>query len=418
MPQASLTLVGMSNSSNDALDGQQDPATASVTNEPVTGGMNSAPSNISSANTNTTDGATTSVADASATPDETQPLVSIIVPVYNAADYLDRCINSILGQSHSNLEVILIDDGSTDGSAKICDEYADLDSRVTVIHQANGGIGKAQNTGLDAAHGRYVAFSDNDDILDRRNIELLLHALVTTGADMSKAHWRQFGVSQIDSVANEAERGAQEPGKIMVFSHPLHAYQTVFCKSLRILGDALGRNTEAKYFNEANWCRLYRRELWDGIRFPEGVYAQDTAVACRLYARMSKVADIDVNLYNWLQRADSVTHKMRSASFYHDHVAASLRNMRLCHDEHVLPARSYYTLVSNNRYEQKAARSEQVADKSDGSVNTLAVANSDNAQTAEILEALTPIQRITCMCLRTIRLAEKFVYDRKIKNMK
>ena len=94
------------------------------------------------------------------------------------------------------------------------------DSRVTVIHQENGGIAKAQNTGLDAAHGEYIAFSDNDDILDRRNIEYLLHALQNTGADMSKARWRQFGVSQLSEVSKEAETGAQAPGKITVFRAP------------------------------------------------------------------------------------------------------------------------------------------------------------------------------------------------------
>lgn len=187
------------------------------------------------------------------------PLISVIVPVYNAEDYLRYCVDSILQQSYTNLEVILVDDGAKDSSPAICDEYATQDSRVTVIHQENGGIAKAQNTGLDAAHGEYIAFSDNDDILDRRNIEYLLHALQNTGADMSKARWRQFGVSQLGEVSKEAETGAQAPGKITVFEHPLAAYQTVFCKSLRLLGSKLGRNTEARYFNEANWCRLYRR---------------------------------------------------------------------------------------------------------------------------------------------------------------
>ncbi|WEV67244.1 glycosyltransferase [Bifidobacterium sp. ESL0769] len=362
-----------------------------------------------------------------------EPLVSIIVPVYNAADYLHYCVDSILGQSYRNLEIILIDDGSTDGSAELCDKYASADQRVKVIHQANGGIGKAQNAGLDAASGEYIAFSDNDDILDRRNIELLLHALVSTGADMSKARWRQFGVSQLDEVAADAQKGAATPDKTTVFSHPLHAYQTVFCKSLRLLGTALSRATETKYFNEANWCRLYRRELWGGIRFPEGVYAQDTAISCMLYARMGKVADIDVNLYNWLQRPDSVTHNMRSASFYHDHVAASLKNMDICREDDVLPARSYYTLVSNNKYEQQAAKLESAEDGT-GNTNgintssapatenkisqTLDTAQSDNEQTKKVLQQLSTFQRLECAMLRIIRLAEKFVYDREIKNMK
>lgn len=359
-----------------------------------------------------------------------EPLVSIIVPVYNAADYLHYCVDSIVGQSYRNLEIILIDDGSTDESAELCDQYAAADQRVKVIHQANGGIGRAQNVGLDAAHGEYIAFSDNDDILDRRNIELLLHALVSTDADMSKARWRQFGVSQLSEVAAVAQQGAPNPQKTTVFSHPLHAYQTVFCKSLRILGDALGRKTETKYFNEANWCRLYRRELWDGIRFPEGVYAQDTATACKLYARMGTVADIDVNLYNWLQRPDSVTHNMRSASFYHDHVAASLKNMDICRENGVLPARSYYTLVSNNKYEQQAAKLESREGKENKEIKnvtpesqndisqTLETANNDNRQTAKALDNLSLAQRAECATLRLIRLAEKFVYDREIKNMK
>ncbi|PWL53717.1 MAG: glycosyl transferase, partial [Clostridium cadaveris] len=171
------------------------------------------------------------------------PLVSIIVPVYNAEDYLRYCVDSILQQSYANLEVILVDDGAKDSSPQICDEFAAQDNRVTVIHQENGGIAKAQNTGLDAAHGEYIAFADNDDILDRHNIEYLLHALQNTGADMSKARWRQFGVSQLDEVAQEAATGAETPSKITVFEHPLAAYQTVFCKSLRIIGDKLGRST-------------------------------------------------------------------------------------------------------------------------------------------------------------------------------
>lgn len=139
---------------------------------------------------------------------QTTPLVSIIIPVYNAEKYLRYCVDSILQQSYTNLEVILVDDGAKDSSPSICDDYAQSDSRVTVIHQPNGGIAKAQNTGLDAAHGDYIAFADNDDILDSRNIELLLHALKSTGADMSKGRWRQFGVSQLPTIYNEAAQGA------------------------------------------------------------------------------------------------------------------------------------------------------------------------------------------------------------------
>lgn len=338
------------------------------------------------------------------------PLVSIIVPVYNAEDYLRYFVDSILQQSYANLEVILVDDGAKDSSPQICDEFAAQDNRVTVIHQENGGIAKAQNTGLDAAHGEYIAFADNDDILDRHNIEYLLHALQNTGADMSKARWRQFGVSQLDEVAQEAATGAETPSKITVFEHPLAAYQTVFCKSLRIIGDKLGRSTEARYFNEANWCRLYKRELWDGIRFPEGMYAQDVMVAGDLYIRMRKVADLGVNLYNWLQSAGSVTHQERSFGFYHDNFAAGAANFRLCLEQGVRPGRSYYTLVGALHEETTAP------DFSDALNEQQHKADQDELN--ELLGKLSYVQRLHCAMIRQIRLLEKHIYDARIKNMK
>ena len=338
------------------------------------------------------------------------PLVSIIVPVYNAEDYLRYCVDSILQQSYATLEVILVDDGAKDSSPQICDEFAAQDNRVTVIHQENGGIAKAQNTGLDAAHGEYIAFADNDDILDRHNIEYLLHALQNTGADMSKARWRQFGVSQLDEVAQEAATGAETPSKITVFEHPLAAYQTVFCKSLRIIGDKLGRSTEARYFNEANWCRLYKRELWDGIRFPEGMYAQDVMVAGDLYIRMRKVADLGVNLYNWLQSAGSVTHQERSFGFYHDNFAAGAANFRLCLEQGVRPGRSYYTLVGALHEETTAP------DFSDALNEQQHKADQDELN--ELLGKLSYVQRLHCAMIRQIRLLEKHIYDARIKNMK
>ena len=330
--------------------------------------------------------------------------------MYNAEDYLRYCVDSILQQSYANLEVILVDDGAKDSSPQICDEFAAQDNRVTVIHQENGGIAKAQNTGLDAAHGEYIAFADNDDILDRHNIEYLLHALQNTGADMSKARWRQFGVSQLDEVAQEAATGAETPIKITVFEHPLAAYQTVFCKSLRIIGDKLGRSTEARYFNEANWCRLYKRELWDGIRFPEGMYAQDVMVAGDLYIRMRKVADLGVNLYNWLQSAGSVTHQERSFGFYHDNFAAGAANFRLCLEQGVRPGRSYYTLVGALHEETTAP------DFSDALNEQQHKADQDELN--ELLGKLSYVQRLHCAMIRQIRLLEKHIYDARIKNMK
>lgn len=339
----------------------------------------------------------------------TTPLISIIVPVYNAERYLPYCLGSIVNQSYSNLQIILIDDGSTDTSPAICDDYAARDSRITVVHQPNGGIARAQNTGLDAAQGQYIAFADNDDILDRRNIELLFRALISTGADMSKARWRQFGVSQLETAALQAREGAPDPSHITVFRHPLAAYQTVFCKSLRMIGDKLGRNSEARYFNEANWCRLYRRELWDDIRFPEGMYAQDVMVAGRLYDRMDKVADIDVPLYHWLQSAGSVTHKKHSFDFYHDNVTAGINNFRFALERGITPARSYYTM---------AEQLSEARTTSDARTTEADRLQRDSDAVTALVATLTPMQRMQCVIRYHIRLLEKHLYDRKIKNIR
>lgn len=326
-------------------------------------------------------------------------MVSIIVPIYNAERYLRYCIESILGQTYTNLEIILVDDGASDASPSICNEYAAKDNHITVIHQTNGGIAKAQNTGLDAAHGEYIAFSDNDDILDTRNIEYLLHALLSTGADMSKARWQQFGVSQLGNIATQAAEGAQEPNAISVFKEPLRAYQTVFSKALRLIGDYTGRNTEACYFNEANWCRIYKRELWNGIRFPEVMYAQDVMAAGQLYARMNKVADIDCVLYHWLQSANSVTHKERSFSFYHDSAAAGITNFEYAIDHDVLPTRSYYTMTT------QLEESKHVLDPLSEEDNSLY--EKDKNVVSALIKKMNFFQKLLCLLLGKIRLLEK-----------
>lgn len=366
------------------------------------------------------------------------PLVSIIVPVYNSAKYLSGCVDSILAQTYKNIELILVDDGSKDDSGKICDSYASKDSRVKVIHQQNGGISRAQNAGLDAASGEFIAFADNDDILDCKNIEILLNAILQSGASMSKAKWQQFGLSSLEQIKKEAGLGArglsaeksqatarlENLPQIKIVKNPLKAYQTVFCKIFRIIGNKLGKNSEARYFNEANWCRLYKREVWEGVRFPEGKFAQDTAMASVLYSRMNYVAHVDEVLYYWLQRADSVTHKMRDAGFYHDHIDAVRANWDLCLEHNVVPARSYYTMVGNLRYERCALKSGE---------NTLNGGKNIDAEIQKIYEKnyakdvefaksavkkLTILQRAQCFTMACVRNLEKIIYDYKIKNMK
>ena len=113
------------------------------------------------------------------------PCVSVIIPIYNVAPYLRRCLDSVLAQTYKKLDIILIDDGSTDLSGKMADEYACSDSRVQVIHQENGGLSHARNTGLDMMQGEWLMFVDSDDAIPENAVELLLKAALEKDTDMS-----------------------------------------------------------------------------------------------------------------------------------------------------------------------------------------------------------------------------------------
>ena len=119
-----------------------------------------------------------------------QSLISVIVPVYNVKEYLNTCVESILNQTHENLEVILVDDGSTDGSGEICDSYAKTDTRVQVLHTTNGGQAAARNRGIEVCKGEYLTFIDSDDSMEPELIETLYLAQKKSGANLVSCRWR------------------------------------------------------------------------------------------------------------------------------------------------------------------------------------------------------------------------------------
>lgn len=120
---------------------------------------------------------------------ENDILISIIIPVYNVEKYLERCLNSVINQTYKNLEIILIDDGSTDGSGKICDEFTKKDNRIIVIHKENGGVSSARNKGLEIAQGEYIGFVDSDDYIEENMYEVLFENLVNFNVDISMCNY-------------------------------------------------------------------------------------------------------------------------------------------------------------------------------------------------------------------------------------
>lgn len=322
--------------------------------------------------------------------------VSVIIPVYNAVAHLGACIASVLSQTHRDLEVILVDDGSTDGSGELCDTFAATDSRVHVIHQQNGGIGAAQNAGLDAATGDFITFCDNDDLMSPHLVSRLLAILIDSDADISCCRWWNVGASSaIDAIAAHRD---DPPGQVLVFDDAAHSYQTVFSVALRRM-----RRDELRYFSEANWGKLYRASLFDGIRFPAGRYAQDVAVAMCVYLRTARVASCSDRLYYWLQRGDSVSHSSRSAKYYHDILRAHAQSFTLALDHGILPARAYYGLSALRR-ERRSADTDAHA----------TMYREDRTLVRSLKNRLGARQRLICAVLRLIRMAEVVVYDRTV----
>lgn len=212
--------------------------------------------------------------------------ISVIVPVFNVAGYLRQCVDSILSQDYGNLEVILIDDGSTDGSGEICDRYAALDSRVRAIHQKNGGAAAAKNAGLRLATGEYLAFADSDDYLEPDAYGFLMKALLETGADAVQGSFREV-------YRNRAEEQRISEEILEGYDYLLRFPKDFSCALL--------------------WNKLYRRALFDGVFFEEGHKIDDEYFTYQGFLQPRKVVRADRIVYNYRKRASSVMSSPESA---------------------------------------------------------------------------------------------------------
>ena len=215
------------------------------------------------------------------------PLISVLVPVYNTQAFLPACVDSILNQTYSPLEVILVNDGSTDDSAALCDAYAARDSRVRVIHQGNGGLSAARNAGLDAARGDLLAFIDSDDTIHPEMMARLYQALSSSNAQMSVCNY-----ALVD------EKGAMDRQGVQAIRDEV------------LEGKA---NILHKLEEDGNWywvvacTKLYRKELFRTLRFPLGKLHEDEFVIHHVLLGCDKVACISNALYYYFQRSDSIT---------------------------------------------------------------------------------------------------------------
>ncbi len=207
-------------------------------------------------------------------------LVSVIVPVYNCERYLARCVESILAQTHRRLEVLLIDDGSSDRSPQICDEFAVRDERVRVIHKPNGGGSAARNDGIEVARGEFIAFCDNDDFMAPAMIERLVGMCVDNDCDI--AHCKR-----VRSSADFLETPEPQPVTVLTNREILEEFY--------------------RWSSPYIWDKVYRREVWRGVRFPVGSYTgEDVAVVHHLLWAARRGAVTGEGLYCHFLNPDSV----------------------------------------------------------------------------------------------------------------
>lgn len=198
-----------------------------------------------------------------------QPLISVIIPVYNVSKYLHSCLNSVINQSYHNLEIILIDDGSTDDSGKIADEYAKKEPRIRVIHQKNAGLSAARNTGLNVMKGEYVTFIDSDDYVSSDYVEYLYSLIVKSNYSVKLS---------LCSLMNHYEKTGKEINCGNGSEKIISGKKCIQMMCYQNLVDTCA------------YAKLGKKELYDTVRFPEGKLFEDIATSYQLFLQCNQVA--------------------------------------------------------------------------------------------------------------------------------
>ena len=215
--------------------------------------------------------------------------ISVIIPVYNTEKYLAECVESVLNQTFTDYELILVDDGSTDGSGALCDSYAENDGRVKVIHKENGGASSARNAGLDIAKGNYIYFIDSDDHIEPEAFEKLITCAKESDADLVFYEADTFN-----------DTGSNNAG-----GNYTHLGNYTPCSGLEMTARLL----EKKQFRIVPWLYIFSRRLAvkSGIRFVEGIMFEDSVFTFNIFTLASKIAHLNETLYHRRYREGSVT---------------------------------------------------------------------------------------------------------------
>lgn len=237
-------------------------------------------------------------------------IISVIIPVYNVEKYLKRCLDSVVNQTYKNIEIILVNDGSTDQSEKICQEYEAKYDNIIYLSKPNGGLSDARNFGIKHSKGDYIAFVDSDDFIDLRMYQCLAEDIIKYDADIATCSYQEF--------SNEFL--IEKP-----FLNPIvEVYERKESIKQLLLADT--------YCNYA-WNKLYKRNLFDNILYPVGKKMEDLGTTYRLFEKSTKVTFRPFKAYYYFQRENSIIHTA-DHQFYVDKFFLSLERFRFLKDRY------------------------------------------------------------------------------------
>ena len=216
-------------------------------------------------------------------------LISIVVPVYNVEEYLKQCLDSILDQTYRNWELILVNDGSTDSSGLICQEYAEKDARIRYYEKENGGLSDARNYGIEQAQGEYLTFVDSDDFLDASHLNVLYNALVNNDADISIANYANYQTSTAT-----------------FYLHTFGEYYEKNYTSEELIDDLSVLERNDLSFSTI-WGSLYKKSVFSFLRFPKGVIGEDVALIYKIYTQVDKIVYVHKDTYIYRENDSGIS---------------------------------------------------------------------------------------------------------------
>ena len=240
-------------------------------------------------------------------------MISILVAVYNVEPYIRRCLDSIIGQTYDDLEIIIVNDGSSDSSGDICEEYAKIDSRIQIIHQPNGGLSVVRNAGLDAATGDYIGFIDGDDYIEPDMYQHLYQVMMQTESD----------IVQCKSLEHKGNSNCPAPQNCLSGEYNSFTLYDF---------DSMLEHFANKLIVASVWGNLYKAEIFEDLRFSPGFYGQDTILFPDIIAKCSSFTKTDLKLYHYCRREDSITKTEKTQTHLKSRLKVIDTYMRIYND--------------------------------------------------------------------------------------